>query len=41
MARDASGAGNPINRCPTVVMPALEIERFESEFLSLFALARQ
>jgi hypothetical protein len=25
---------NPINRCPTVVMPALEIERFESEFLS-------
>jgi hypothetical protein len=32
---------NPINRCPTVIVPAEEIERFEREFVSLFALARQ
>jgi hypothetical protein len=32
---------NPINRCPTVVVPAHEVERFEREFVSLFALARQ
>jgi hypothetical protein len=31
---------NPINRCPTVVVPAQEVERFEREFVSLFALAR-
>jgi hypothetical protein len=32
---------NPINRCPTVVVPAHEVERFEREFVSLFAIARQ
>ncbi|MGY3582083.1 hypothetical protein ACVIGB_000994 [Bradyrhizobium sp. USDA 4341] len=32
---------NPVNRCPTVVVPAAELERFEREFVSLFALARQ
>lgn len=32
---------NPINRCPTVVVPIHEVERFEREFVSLFALARQ
>jgi hypothetical protein len=32
---------NPINRCPTVVVPAAEVERFEREFISLFAIARQ
>jgi hypothetical protein len=32
---------NPINRCPTVIVPAEELERFEAEFVSLFALARQ
>lgn len=32
---------NPINRCPTVVVPVREVERFEREFVSLFALARQ
>ena len=32
---------NPVNRCPTVVVPAAEVERFEREFVSLFAIARQ
>lgn len=32
---------NPINRCPTVVVPIAEVERFEREFVSLFALARR
>ncbi|OKO80965.1 TniQ family protein [Bradyrhizobium sp. AS23.2] len=32
---------NPINRCPTVVVPAEEVARFEREYVSLFALARQ
>ncbi|WP_316228447.1 TniQ family protein [Bradyrhizobium sp. SZCCHNR1039] len=32
---------NPINRCPTVVVPAEEVERFDRKFVSLFALARQ
>ncbi len=31
---------NPVNRCPTVVVPAAEVERFEREFVSLFALAK-
>lgn len=32
---------NPINRCPIVVVPVAEVERFDREFVSLFALARQ
>jgi hypothetical protein len=32
--------GNPINRCPTVVVPVQEVERFERECVSLFAIAR-
>jgi hypothetical protein len=32
---------NPINRCPTVIVPNEEIARFEREFVSLFALAKQ
>lgn len=32
---------NPINRCPTVVVPLEEVERFGREFISLFALAKQ
>ncbi|KQW23203.1 hypothetical protein ASC80_07895 [Afipia sp. Root123D2] len=32
---------NPINRCPTVVVPIHEVERFEREFVSLFAIARR
>ena len=32
---------NPVNRCPTVVVPAQEVERFDREFVSLFSLARQ
>jgi hypothetical protein len=31
---------NPINRCPMVVVPAEEVERFERDFVSLFTLAR-
>ncbi|MHC2332110.1 hypothetical protein [Bradyrhizobium sp. USDA 4454] len=31
----------PINRCPTVVVPAHEVERFAREYVSLFALAKQ
>lgn len=32
---------NPINRCPTVVVPVEEVLRFGREYVSLFALARQ
>ncbi len=32
---------NPINRCPIKVVPTEEVERFEREFVSLFALAKQ
>lgn len=32
---------NPINRCPTVIVPSEEVERFEAEYVSLFALARR
>jgi hypothetical protein len=32
---------NPVNRCPTVIVPAKEVERFEREYISLFALARK
>ena len=32
---------NPVNRCPTVVVPVEEVERFAREYISLFALAKQ
>jgi len=32
---------NLVNRCPTVIVTTEEVERFEREFVSLFALARQ
>jgi TniQ len=32
---------NPVNRCPTVVVPIEEVERFAREYISLFALAKQ
>lgn len=32
---------NPVNRCPIIVVPVAEVERFDREFVSLFALARQ
>lgn len=32
---------NPVNRCPIIVVPVAEVERFGREFVSLFALARQ
>jgi hypothetical protein len=32
---------NPVNRCPTVVVPAQEVERFQREYISLFAIAKQ
>jgi hypothetical protein len=32
---------NPVNRCPTVVVPVADIERFEAEFVTLFTLAKQ
>jgi hypothetical protein len=32
---------NPVNRCPTVVVPAQEVERFDREYVSLFAIAKQ
>jgi len=32
---------NPVNRCPIVVVPAEEIERFEATYVSLFVLAKQ
>jgi hypothetical protein len=31
---------NPVNRCPTQIVRAEEVERFEREYISLFALAR-
>ncbi|MFC7699498.1 TniQ family protein [Bradyrhizobium sp. GCM10028915] len=32
---------NPVNRCPVTIVPTEEIERFEVEFVTLFAIARQ
>ncbi|WP_454632791.1 hypothetical protein [Bradyrhizobium cenepequi] len=32
---------NPVNRCPTVIVPVQEVERFEREYVSLFALAKR
>jgi hypothetical protein len=32
---------NPVNRCPTVIVSAEEVKRFEREYVSLFVLARQ
>jgi hypothetical protein len=32
---------NPVNRCPIHVVPAEEVQRFEAEYVSLFALAGQ
>jgi hypothetical protein len=32
---------NPVNRCPTVVVPVEEVERFGKQYISLFALAKQ
>ncbi len=32
---------NPVNRCPTVVVSAAEVERFARKYISLFALAKQ
>lgn len=32
---------NPVNRCPMTVVPTAEAERFEAEFVTLFAFARQ
>jgi hypothetical protein len=32
---------NPVNRCPTVIVPAEDVVRFEREYVSLFALAKQ
>jgi hypothetical protein len=32
---------NSVNRCPVVVVPAEEVARFEAEFVSLFALAKE
>jgi hypothetical protein len=32
---------NPVNRCPIVVVPVEEAERFAREYVSLFALAKQ
>ena len=32
---------NPVNRCPTVVVPVEEVERFARKYISLFALAKQ
>jgi hypothetical protein len=32
---------NPVNRCPTVVVPVEEVERFGKQYVSLFVLARQ
>ncbi|MHC2280402.1 hypothetical protein ACVME8_007045 [Bradyrhizobium diazoefficiens] len=34
-------AVNPVNRCPVTIVPTEEVERFEAEFVTLFALARQ
>jgi hypothetical protein len=32
---------NPVNRCPTVVVPVEEVESFARKYISLFALAKQ
>ena len=32
---------HPVNRCPTVIVPIKEIERFEAGFVSLFVLANE
>ena len=32
---------NPVNRCPTVVVPVEEVERFARRYISLFVLAKQ
>lgn len=32
---------NPVNRCPMTVVPTAAAERFEAEFVTLFAIARQ
>lgn len=32
---------NPVNRCPVTIVPTEDVERFEAEFVTLFALARQ
>jgi hypothetical protein len=32
---------NAVNRCPIVVVPVQEVERFAREYISLFALAKQ
>ena len=32
---------NPVNRCPQVIVPLAEIERFERDFVSLFVLAER
>lgn len=32
---------NPVNRCPVAIVPTEEIERFEAEFVTPFAIARQ
>lgn len=32
---------NPVNRCPVSIVPTDDIERFEAEFVTLFAIARQ
>ncbi|MET4370801.1 hypothetical protein ABIA99_003495 [Bradyrhizobium sp. LB12.1] len=32
---------NPINRCPTIVVMPSEVDRFDGEFVSLFAVARK
>ena len=32
---------NPVNRCPTVVVPDAEVERFSREYVTLFALAKE
>jgi hypothetical protein len=32
---------NLVNRCPTVIVSAEEVERIEREYVSLFVLARQ
>jgi hypothetical protein len=32
---------NPVNRCPTVIVLPAEVERFERQYISLFALAKQ
>jgi hypothetical protein len=39
--RRISAGFNCIYRCPTVVVPVEEVERFGREYISLFALAKQ